>query len=109
MTGGFYINSIMHGEGRMLRNRLLWTGILMPGSLAGWAFVIAGLFLNFTGIVGTIWLVMLVIWMVAHPLEIIMSYGIGRAKNIPPAMIAVKTILFGFTWWLPLKMGVIGK
>lgn len=93
----------------MLRNRLFWTGFLMPGSLAGWAFVIAGFFVPFEGIAGIAWLVMLPVWTIVHPLEIIMSYKIGKEKNLSIAWTAVKTILFGFTWWLPLKMGVIDK
>ena len=93
----------------MLKNRLFWTGVLMPGSLAGWAFVISGFFINYEGWLWTAWIAMLGVWGLVHPLEIIMSYGIGRGRNLSPAHIVIKTILFGFTWWLPLKMGVIER
>jgi hypothetical protein len=93
----------------MLRNRLFWTGLLMPGSAAAWVFVIAGFFLPLDGVVKIIWLVMLPVWTIVHPLEIITSYKIGKEKNLSFARTAVMTILFGFTWWLPLKMGVIDK
>jgi hypothetical protein len=37
------------------------------------------------------------------------SMKIGNDKKIPGPMIIIKTILFGFTWWFPLKQGVINK
>ena len=45
-----------------------------------------------------------------HILEIpIVSLKIGREKKVPDSMTIIKTILFGFTWWLPLKKGIIDK
>jgi hypothetical protein len=41
-----------------------------------------------------------------HTLEIIITRKIGSEKNISFLRVAVKTILFGFTWWLPLKKGI---
>lgn len=43
-----------------------------------------------------------------HIAEIPLSgLRIGREKNIPVPVVIVKTTLFGFTWWLPLKKGII--
>ena len=42
-----------------------------------------------------------------HTSEIIIARKIGNEKNISLLRVAVKTILFGFTWWLPLKKGII--
>jgi hypothetical protein len=45
-----------------------------------------------------------------HILEIpLISLKIGRGKNIPVPMIIMKTILYGFTWWVPLKKGIIER
>jgi hypothetical protein len=42
-----------------------------------------------------------------HTSEITIARKIGSEKNISLLRVAVKTILFGFTWWLPLKKGII--
>jgi|WetSurMetagenome_2_1015567.scaffolds.fasta_scaffold1178455_1 hypothetical protein len=42
-----------------------------------------------------------------HLAESPVGLKIGRAKNLSITRSLVKTWLFGFTWWLPLKMGVI--
>ena len=48
--------------------------------------------------------------LIVHILEIpIASLKIGREKKIPDSMTVMKTILYGFTWWLPLKKGIIDK
>lgn len=37
------------------------------------------------------------------------SLKIGRDRGIPELNIVINTILYGFTWWLPLKKGIIDK
>ncbi len=93
----------------MAASPALWKYVLMPGSIIGWAFALSGVIFPYEGVIKTIWLVILLIWAVIHPLEIFISWNIGKSKNISFARTAIKTILFGFTWWLPLKMGVIEK
>jgi hypothetical protein len=45
-----------------------------------------------------------------HVAEIPMTgLKIGKEKNIPIPTTIIKTLLFGFTWWLPLKKGIIQK
>ena len=44
-----------------------------------------------------------------HVAESPIGLKIGRTKNLSTTRSLVKTWLFGFTWWLPLKMGVINK
>lgn len=46
---------------------------------------------------------------VLHTAEIPFIKNIGLEKNIPFSTIVVKTLLFGFTWWLPLKKGIIAS
>jgi hypothetical protein len=45
--------------------------------------------------------------MIVHPLELLISYKLGKEKGIATPMIVIKTILFGFTWWFPLKQGIL--
>lgn len=47
--------------------------------------------------------------LVIHIAELPIGLKIGKGKNIPAMTTAAKTILFGFTWWLPLKKGIIEK
>jgi len=42
-----------------------------------------------------------------HTAEITIARKIGSKKNISLLRIVVKTLLFGFTWWRPLKKGII--
>ena len=42
-----------------------------------------------------------------HTSEITIARKIGSERNVSLLRVAVKTILFGFTWWLPLKKGII--
>jgi hypothetical protein len=44
-----------------------------------------------------------------HSAQIPGSMKIGNDRQVPGSMIIIKTILFGFTWWFPLKQGVINK
>jgi hypothetical protein len=40
---------------------------------------------------------------------LILSIPIGKKAGISTGTTVLKTLLFGFTWWLPVKMGVIDK
>ena len=70
----------------------LWLGYyLFPDNyLLAWSFFLALLALHLAEIPMT-------------------SLKIGREKNIPVPVTVVKTLLFGFCWWLPLKKGIIAK
>ncbi len=41
-----------------------------------------------------------------HICELKTALQIGREKNLPDARIWLMDLVFGFTWWLPLKKGV---
>ncbi len=47
---------------------------------------------------------------ILHIVEIpIVSLKIGKERGIPVLIIVINTLLYGFTWWLPLKMGIIDR
>lgn len=46
------------------------------------------------------------ILLVIHVLEIPLAYLVLREQNPAPLKLAVHTLLFGFTWWLPARRGV---
>lgn len=41
----------------------------------------------------------------AHVLEIPLAINRLRALNLPASKVVIKTLVFGFTWWLPLSKG----
>ncbi|HEX4856506.1 MAG TPA: hypothetical protein VFV28_06805 [Limnobacter sp.] len=43
--------------------------------------------------------------LLAHVLEIPLAAQKLRALNLPFGLVALKTLVFGFTWWLPLSKG----
>jgi len=83
-----------------------WKG-MMAGSVLGWLFIFWGVFFPFnSGVIYVLWICILLAWTILHPLELAMSLPVGKEKGLTPEKIFMKTMLFGFTWWLPLKLGV---
>jgi hypothetical protein len=97
-------------EKRMFKNKMFWYSCMMPGALAGWLFTVYGfLFPMQDETIKMVWIIVACTWGFGHPLELIFSIPIGKAKGIPVKTTVLKTLAFGFTWWLPLKIGVIDK
>ena len=82
--------------------------IMMVGSVLGWLFAIYGLVFPFEcGTIRIIWWCVLLGWGIGHPLELALALPIAKDKGIALETAIKKTMIFGFTWWLPLKLGVI--
>jgi hypothetical protein len=93
----------------MLKSKPFWY-FMMLGALAGWAFSILGIAKPFKNEkLRKLWASILCTWALGHPFEIFMSSRIGKKMGLSFFRTATKTLLFGFTWWLPLKLGVIKK
>jgi hypothetical protein len=41
--------------------------------------------------------------------ELLTSIPIGKKAGISTGTTVLKTLVFGFTWWLPVKMGILDK
>jgi hypothetical protein len=81
--------------------------LMKAGSVLGWVFIFYGIFFPFhSGALKIIWWCVALGWGVGHPLELASSIPIAKSKGISLETAFVKTMIFGFTWWLPLKMGV---
>jgi hypothetical protein len=94
----------------MFKNKLFWYLFMMPGAVVGWLFTFFGfLFPIQNETVKMLWIIIACTWCFGHPLELIFSIPIGKSKGIPVRTVVLKTIALGFTWWLPLKMGVTDK
>jgi hypothetical protein len=89
-----------------MSSRYFWY-VMMAGAIIGWLFALSGLIAPFTDeTVRLIWLIVLIVWVVGHPLELPISLPIGEKAGLSKQRTVIKTILFGFTWWLPVKLGV---
>jgi hypothetical protein len=47
--------------------------------------------------------------MLLHIVELKTAFRIGRKHKLKTGRILLMTLLFGFTWWLPLKRGILNK
>jgi hypothetical protein len=94
----------------MFKNKVFWYLFMMPGAILGWLFIIGGVICPIGNeTLRTIWLVIVCVWCIGHPLELILSIPIGKKAGISTGTTILKTMLLGFTWWLPVKMGVLDK
>ena len=90
-----------------MKSKRFWR-VLQAGSIAGWIYIFAGALCPFeAGALKILWWGLMPTWALLHPLELILSLPIGRAKGLRPEWTFAMTLLFGFTWWLPLKRGVL--
>ncbi len=91
----------------MLQQRGFWL-LLMVGAIALWIAVFLVGILGFPdsavaapALLGVLFLM--------HCGELPVSLKIGKAKGLTTFRVVVKTVIFGFTWWVPLKKGVLDR
>lgn len=85
----------------MQEEQRIWYG-LQAGLVVFWLIVAV------VGLMGfdLPWLnTLAVIIFVAHVLEIPLAMNKLRSQQVPAGKVALKTLVFGFTWWLPLSKG----
>jgi hypothetical protein len=89
-----------------MKNRIFWQ-LMMAGSVIGWLFIVFGIIFPFEGgWMRIAWWCVLLGWGVLHPLELVFSLPAAKTRGLALERAFAKTMLFGFTWWVPLKMGV---
>lgn len=93
----------------MIKNRLFWRG-QMAFAVAGWIFIFWGLLDPFSGTaVRFVWWAVLLVWAVGHPLELTTSLPVGKRAGLSLQRTIAMTLVFGITWWIPLKLGVFDR
>ncbi len=90
---------LMHG------NKLFWHGNMI-GAVAGWCFILWGAATGLTGAVHVLWVVVALLWIVGHPFELVFALPVARKAGFPVSKAVIMTLVFGITWWLPVKLGV---
>ena len=89
----------------MLEKKGFWY-LLMAGALALWtSAVLVGLV--FFSSASWLALVVLVALFVVHCAEIPVASKVGREKGLSTSRVVIKTLIFGFTWWVAVKRGVL--
>ena len=82
--------------------------LLMMGSIGLWVLTIVlgyRLFPDNTLLAWSFFMIMAVV----HALELVTSSKLGKEKDLSTGVVVAKTMLYGFTWWLPLKRGIVDK
>jgi len=90
----------------MLKSKGFWY-LMMAGAVCGWVFTVAGLVKpSRNETLKKLWKSVALTWVVGHPLELLVARGVGAAAGISPARTVFKTLVYGITWWIPVKLGV---
>ncbi|MDY6905409.1 MAG: hypothetical protein SWH61_12065 [Thermodesulfobacteriota bacterium] len=89
----------------MPKSKPFWYGN-MAGAIFGWGFVLLGLIVPLTGLIHTLWIVIALLWIAGHPLELIAALPIAKKAGYTPGKTVINTLVFGITWWIPVKLGV---
>jgi hypothetical protein len=89
----------------MLQSRSFWlaqgAGIVLF-HLVALFLLLTGMTTGLAGTLVTIWAIVLVI----HAGELIAAFVALKGMNVPPLTLIAKTLVFGFIWWLPRRLGV---
>ncbi|HEY1057522.1 MAG TPA: hypothetical protein VGE55_02190 [Limnobacter sp.] len=86
-----------------MNNPALWRA-LQGGLIAFWLLAIVAPILK----LNLPWLDTLAILIfVAHVLEVPLAMSRLRHSGVSTARITIRTLVYGFTWWLPVQKGVI--
>ena len=89
------------------RARRLWH-TLMAGGVVSWFLVILLGYILFPDDPAKA-SIPLAIEFLIHVAEIPHGIRLGRARGLSAARSGLKTFVFGFTWWLPMKRRIIEK
>ena len=78
----------------------------MAGAVLGWLFIFVGAFMNLKGGLYTLWLGITFLWAVGHPFELLIATPIAKKAGFSAGKTVANTLIFGITWWIPVKLGV---
>jgi hypothetical protein len=93
----------------MIKNKMFWYGN-MTFAVLGWVFFFYGLVFTLESQTWkTLWWVVVLLWGIGHPLEMMFSLPIGKKAGLSLERTIVKTMIFGIMWWIPLKLNVFDE
>jgi len=88
------MNSKLFWYAHMTGVFFLWPGIIIAG------YVSDNLFISYI-VFGTLLLI--------HTLEVKKGLSVGKENGFSSSTSVIMTLIFGYTWWVPVKKGVIKK
>jgi len=89
----------------MMRSVYLWK-ILMAGAVVLWLFALLAGLVFYSEHGPAAWALFFVL-IVIHILEIPLCIRLGRKHGVPAGAAVIRAMVFGFTWWVPLKRGIL--
>ncbi|MBU2515425.1 hypothetical protein KJ966_29260 [bacterium] len=90
-----------------MNSKTFWQ-LLMIGAIGLWIISVVAGYLLFPENHLQAWSFFLGL-VILHSAELFTAIPIGRKNGFSVRVSVVKTLLFGFTWWLPVKKGIIEK
>ncbi len=76
---------------------IIFIGLIFPAILQiHWFFLV-------------FWIIDIFLSVVVHGAQLYIAIPEGKKKQLPMWRIIVKTMIFGATWWKPLRDGIIDK
>ena len=91
----------------MTSNKTFWM-VLMTGSIGLWALSVVGGQLLFPENPLKAWGLFLIL-IAIHVSELPGTFKLGRKLGLSRHSVLIKTMLYGFTWWVPLKKGIFDR
>lgn len=91
----------------MFQNRYFWlfnNFLILLVHLVGATLLLSGA-RPWTDPIVLVWLALVAI----HALEIPVAFSATQERPQPLATTVLMTLIFGFTWWLPARLGIYGK
>lgn len=91
----------------MFDNKVFWSLSRALVAITWGILIILG-FIFPSQIAGTVKVLALVLLLI-HIMETPISVKIGVERGVAKEVAITKTLIYGFTWWIPLKRGVINE
>ncbi len=90
-----------------MNSKLFWR-MLEIGALGLWGLTIVAGYYLFPESHLSAWGIFIGL-LIVHASELSISLKIGKEKGISIQTTIIKTLILGFTWWVPVKKGIIEK
>lgn len=89
----------------MLKNKAFW----LLHNIVVIAFWLTALAFIATGQTERRLVLVAAIVFVLHVVELPVAFRVLRGRNLSPLRIFTMTMLFGYTWWLPVRLGAYAR
>ncbi len=90
-----------------MNSKIFWQ-LLMTGAIGLWIISLVAGYLLFPENHLKAWGFFIGL-VILHSAELLTSLKIGKEKGLSVRTVITKTLLYGFTWWVPIKKGIMDK